>query len=281
MARYEKPDHESGKYWEITLKGRVVSTRSGKIGLGPASEWQGRMHFSERRGRTTEREYPDVATAKRELERRVAAKLREGFRLVDGVDPDMPAVVTDVLVNEELEAAILEAIDDPQPYLIYADWLQSRGDPRGELIAMQHGMWQQPDPGQFLAFKRQEETLRRLHLHLWLGPGVAACDYRMKLDWRYGFVTSARVDGERLPGELPVRQLVPALLASPCGRLMRALALRGGAEIATALPEVLPRSLRRVVFDCSVPTALEPVLARLTKDGIDVDAHRINSSLRL
>ncbi|MBA3538368.1 MAG: TIGR02996 domain-containing protein, partial [Deltaproteobacteria bacterium] len=40
--------------------------------------------------------------------------------------------------NPKLEAAILADPDDTAAYLVYADWLQSRGDPRGELIVLQH-----------------------------------------------------------------------------------------------------------------------------------------------
>jgi uncharacterized protein (TIGR02996 family) len=40
--------------------------------------------------------------------------------------------------NAELEQAIRNHPDDPKAYLVYADWLQTAGDPRGELIAVQH-----------------------------------------------------------------------------------------------------------------------------------------------
>ena len=40
--------------------------------------------------------------------------------------------------NPELEAAILEAPDNVDAYLVYGDWLQAQGDPRGELMALQH-----------------------------------------------------------------------------------------------------------------------------------------------
>jgi uncharacterized protein (TIGR02996 family) len=39
--------------------------------------------------------------------------------------------------NPEIEAQIKANPDDPAPYQIYADWLQERGDPRGELINLQ------------------------------------------------------------------------------------------------------------------------------------------------
>jgi uncharacterized protein (TIGR02996 family) len=39
--------------------------------------------------------------------------------------------------NPDLHAAVLAAPDDDVPRLVYADWLMERGDPRGELIALQ------------------------------------------------------------------------------------------------------------------------------------------------
>jgi uncharacterized protein (TIGR02996 family) len=41
------------------------------------------------------------------------------------------------LSNPELEARILEDPNDIASYLVYGDWLSERGDPRGELIAVQ------------------------------------------------------------------------------------------------------------------------------------------------
>jgi uncharacterized protein (TIGR02996 family) len=40
--------------------------------------------------------------------------------------------------NAELELAIEAEPDDSDSYLVYADWLQTQGDPRGELIALHH-----------------------------------------------------------------------------------------------------------------------------------------------
>lgn len=255
MARYEKPDDESGKYWEITLKGLVVSTKSGKIGLGPSSEWQGRTHFSERRGRRTDREYPDLATAQREHDKLVAAKLKEGFKRVDGAPPPL---VVEVLSNADLEAAILATPNDLEPYSIYADWLQSKGDPRGELIAMQIGMRNHTDAAKFMTFKKQDEYLRKTYGHLWLGD---VAEYRVKLVWKHGFVDTARILLEAHPGEAPIGALVGALVTSVCGRLVREIALRGitPSLLVRDLP-ALPPSLQRLVFE--VPP---PFLAEMTK----------------
>ena len=45
--------------------------------------------------------------------------------------------MTDRDVHAELLAQIYAAPDDDTPRLVYADWLQQRGDPRGEFIALQ------------------------------------------------------------------------------------------------------------------------------------------------
>lgn len=45
--------------------------------------------------------------------------------------------MSDPRTADEFEEAIFNAPDDVENYLVYSDWLQSRSDPRGELIALQ------------------------------------------------------------------------------------------------------------------------------------------------
>ena len=40
-------------------------------------------------------------------------------------------------MSAQLLAAIIEDPDDDAPRLVYADWLQAQGDPRGELMQLQ------------------------------------------------------------------------------------------------------------------------------------------------
>jgi uncharacterized protein (TIGR02996 family) len=80
--------------------------------------------------------------------------------------------------NAELEQLILANLDDPGPYHVYADWLQSHGDPRGELI-MLHGE-------EHAGFVEKHAT------HL-LGPFAERKPYQLKLDWRHGFVRGATI----------------------------------------------------------------------------------------
>lgn len=65
----------------------------------------------------------------------VAAAKREASRPKKPAKSAPPAVAAR---DAKLEAAIEADPDRADAYLVYADWLQSKGDPRGELIVLQH-----------------------------------------------------------------------------------------------------------------------------------------------
>jgi uncharacterized protein (TIGR02996 family) len=61
--------------------------------------------------------------------------------------------------------------DDDTPRLVLADWLQDRGDPRGELLALGLAMHRlgEDDP-RWAALRRRERQLLGRHVFDWLGP---------------------------------------------------------------------------------------------------------------
>src|SRR5690348_5174742 len=88
--------------------------------------------------------------------------------------------------NADLEAAIAADPEDEGPYLVYADWLQWRGDPRGELIVVQHAL--ETARGQAWAKLRiRERELLSRYREALLGPAALHLDSR-HFDWRRGFV---------------------------------------------------------------------------------------------
>lgn len=245
MARYEKHEGE-GTFWEITLKGSVISTRAGKLGAGASRDREGALYLYDRRGRTTNKELPDEATAKREYAKLVAKKQKEGFQLV-GPAPITEVAPIEIAINPELETAILANPDDEATFLVYADWLIAQGDPRGELITTQHGMRGQSDPVKFMTFKKREEALRAAHLPSWLGETAAKALHRIKLDWQVGFIEAIRLDRPDNETEATLPELVTAVLACPLARFVRRLTLRGGVEhIVDAIPATPPPLLRRL-----------------------------------
>lgn len=122
-----------------------------------------------------------------------------------------------------LAAAVVAAPDDPSPYLVAADWLQSHGDPLGELIALMWGLEHEQNPGHFIVKKRRKDELLHLHGEDWLGGA-----HLEEVVWRWGFVSQAR---------LQVEHLEP-LLRSRAGAFVRELELHGPLE---ELPSILSR----------------------------------------
>lgn len=151
-------------------------------------------------------------------------------------------------INPELEARILANRRDPVPYLVYADWLQSQGDPRGELIAVQHALRHQyeaskqpfdrlvdPPSGRRApplpnkdALVNAERELAAKHLGEWLGPAVDL-SWNVHPRWRMGFIDEARFH-VALPIFHEGRNLIADVLARPAARLVRSVKFRHGLD---------------------------------------------------
>jgi uncharacterized protein (TIGR02996 family) len=125
------------------------------------------------------------------------------------------------LRNPELEARLLEDPDNEELHLVYADWLQERGDPLGELIALQAAARRDPTAERQLAV---EQHLRKHQAYL-LGA-LAECRSVLQLDWHLGFLRKARL--ARAPRARHVYEgkvLLGWLLQLPIARLLRELEL--------------------------------------------------------
>lgn len=283
VARYELSDHATGKFWEIIVEGRVVTTRSGTVGAY-SSKLDGKTLYGTDRGRSGKRTYKDAHAAQEAYDKAVAEKRAEGYRRVDRPD-DIVEARAEVHRDAALEAMIASAAPgDTASYLVYADWLQQRGDPRGELIALQHAMHQERDTKTFLAFKQREQALRFAHERAWLGDVTVACAHRLKLDWRLGFVEDARIAASTYPSEPPLAEVLGALLRSPAGCAVRGLELTappdGRADELVAAAALLPTpSLRKFKgrSRCgdleATRAAFAPYQARIAAAGVIVDVH--------
>ena len=81
--------------------------------------------------------------------------------------------------------AILDDPDDDAARLVYADWLDDRGDPRGELIRVQVRLaaWE-PDLDVRTQLQQREAELLATHAATWLGPLRSDCSH---FEFRRGF----------------------------------------------------------------------------------------------
>ena len=129
---------------------------------------------------------------------------------------------------DDLQTAIAEAPDSAEPYLVYADWLQSQGEPHGEYIQLMHALEHETDASRFLQRKQRVDQLLRSHGAKWLNE-VKVLDAK----WRWGFVRKGRVEASSLR----------ALLDSQAGRFPRELTLTGHSSSLHVGLEHVPATL--------------------------------------
>jgi uncharacterized protein (TIGR02996 family) len=122
----------------------------------------------------------------------------------------------------QFEAALRAArFGDPQAFLVYADWLTAHGEPRGELIRVQHALEQQTEPDVLRALKDQQARLllhEKLDGPLRVNPGTV---------WRWGFAQGLKLryaQGRDQGPAVGVRDLVHRYLEDPSARLLQEFA---------------------------------------------------------
>jgi len=223
------------KFFEIWLEGPTsLRTRFGKIGSP---------------GQTKIKDFEAYYEATREFRRVLDAKTKEGYaQTVAG------AAKTVAKTNAALEKAIVANPYDDAAYLVYADWLQGEGDPRGELIALQAS-------GKKAAAKK----LLDKHVDTFLGT---LKDHQICYDgfhdnkqhaftWKNGFIYAARLahnqHATEWKGRLATDVLEP-LLSHPSGRFLVELTINenddpteGSIEdLVEVLARKAPPTLRKI-----------------------------------
>lgn len=190
------------KFWEARVDHCTVKIQFGQ---------QGTRGNSENAGFRTE------ADTQAGFEKLIAKKLKEGFVEQARV---VPSTSIEAKTNPALEKAIVANPDDADAYMVYADWLQDQGDPRGELIALQAA-------GKQAAAKK----LLDKHVAYFLGP---LAEHRTCYDgfadekteafhWKNGFIHAVRLAhnqyADNWDGKL-AKDVVEPLLKHPSGRFI-------------------------------------------------------------
>jgi uncharacterized protein (TIGR02996 family) len=231
--RLEKGEGDGRIVWEISRKNTTVTVSQGPPG---------------RAGRTTVKDHGDEARARAAYERAVATRRAEGFE--EPADRALVGASSRKGVsarNPELDALIEEDPHDLSRYLIYADWLQQQGDPRGELVVAQHALATATVDGERAKFEEVEARLFKTFAAELLGKlgGLSRVKARSSIDvrglaWRCGFLRAVR---------LPRRSAAEAarrLIDHPSARFLEHLAIPAGELIAVreVLRGTMPRTLR-------------------------------------
>ena len=182
------------------------------------------------------------------------------------------------LTMKTLIELIQEDPNNSDAYLVYADSLQSSGDPRGELIALHYRVSRQPDDKQ--AARDAREHFDK-HAEIFAGPLGAYPAKNLALCWYLGFIKGAELSFDTFD---KLRNALIVLLASPSVRFLQRLGLRatgriravdrraGYAELAQLLSEKRhPVTLRELQLGKPGEYPISPELRRAFPG---LDAHR-------
>lgn len=130
--------------------------------------------------------------------------------------------------HAELERAIDADVDDPAGYLVYGDWLQSRGDPRGLLAsAGRRAEAARTEDERMLAYADWAALLHR-HAPALLGPLAPHLARTTRATWQHGFIRELWFDvgwgsGGAGASARDAGALLAEVLALPVCRFLRAL----------------------------------------------------------
>lgn len=266
--------NDDSRFWEAEVRDHMLWTRTGRLGSDGFSSEPARFN--------------DEAAARAEALARASEHRELGFR-------EISHVVGEPARNPDIEDTILAEPDNPSGYLVYADWLQAHGDPRGELIMLDYRLEQKTHDARLLRARRRFEKNHRARLlpervyemlrnhHRYPGE---VCE----LERRYGFLYRAHLGRALTDPPYTVRELLLALLHHPSAALLQELRIgavlssvtadraehagppgnghtRGGwpaydyEPVITALCRAAPASLRRLVL--ADPAVDEPRRSRL------------------
>ncbi len=237
MPRFEYKEGSSSKFWEVDRKDAVLTTRWGRIGADGQEKTQKFEHTYE---------------ARQAYLKQVLEKTKKGYQRVKPKDT-APAPKT----NPELEEAILRAPNDADGYLVYADWLQGEGDPRGELIALRHAL-SRARGDEVTKLKRKVAALQKEHQETLLGVGLTAmqAEKALQVGWRWGFINTARVTSPDYDADadFDIVDTLTMLLRHPSGKFLQDLTLgipdREGdadySELVKVLTKSTPKALTRL-----------------------------------
>jgi uncharacterized protein (TIGR02996 family) len=166
--------------------------------------------------------------------------------------------------NPDLEARIQANSGDRDAYAVYGDWLSERGDPRGELIAVQLGLENNPDDAQL---REREKALLDANNAAWLGdlPFPESrrknVESQVEVKWRWGFIDSVRIGPTEShdTAKLDFPDTIGKVMALPAIGMLRELVIgskdhddypTSWGDCVEKLAETgVPPSLRRLEFN--------------------------------
>ena len=163
--------------------------------LAVAVDWKSCFEWRDGTRNAFEHRCESFEAAVGEARRLVTLAINEGMKISDQPEPVVerdPDFAGMVASNPELEAQCRAAPDDPAPWSVYADWLMTQSDPRGEIAALRIQGKEAAADALFAAVKPQlfgaaidddDEYEEDEELHFAEAIGITS--------WRHGFPRGA------------------------------------------------------------------------------------------
>jgi len=151
MRTFQYSDAKSHKFWTIEVSGGSFTVTYGKVGAS---------------GQTQTKSFAGPEKARAEADKLIREKLKKGY-----VESTPRPAATHA---EAFERALAADPNDLGAAGIYADWLEERGDPRGEFMRVQMALEDESLPAAARKkLRAREEELLKEHETEWLGPLAA------------------------------------------------------------------------------------------------------------
>lgn len=254
--RLEFTEAGSSKFWQIAVSGSSYTATWGRIGTP---------------GQSQTKTFSSEWEAKSERNKLVEEKKKKGYQVVTTDGPEKPSASAS---NPELEAQIIANPEKDELFHVYADWLQSQGDARGELAAVQAELAKNPKEAKLKTAERRLLWDQRNHFYGPLAPYLMKKkpEYGRQLvegEWRLGFLESLTLSageggegdddgGDAVPSVSNVSELVDLLPQVASARLLKSLTIAcpvyedefDFADCIASLVKVLPElpALRRLTL---------------------------------
>lgn len=223
--------------WEVRRKAKQVEIHEGDLSSVSCS---------------SRRTFSSVDQAAAFVDQEAAAKLGAGFRRPTPVkipDADFRVHVSRCkpvfTENSDFLEQIASSGQDRAAFLVYGDWLQDKGDPRGLLIAVQADEGDKRVEREELLFRTYSEQLV---------PAKSAM-FGGQAEWHLGFIQSLRVDFT--PWREEAVPSLAMLLTHPSCRLLSTLEIRHvHSSIAEPVVSTIAREAARELTELSITPSL-------------------------
>jgi uncharacterized protein (TIGR02996 family) len=231
VPRYEKTGAKGVEFVDVRIDRTTVRTTTGRAGAKPKSK---------------QTKYASQRMADSRFAQAIAGAKKRGFAHVSSLRTPV--------VNAELEHVIATAPGDAAARAVYGDWLLAQGDPRGELIAVQHQL-RTATGAKATTLRKRERALLADHSSVFYGVLDELLHLRTHVDrahvrvvWDLGFFDEVelRLSEGGMPWFLSESQAVGVLTKLQSARFLRKLVLGSASNYAPSLKLVaaLPATLR-------------------------------------